>query len=163
MLSVGLIPENELSKKAGTDLSFITGGPVVGEDFQTSVPGIFAAGNALQVHDLVDHVSMEAEIAGASAATYADTRRTRQTDITVEPGPGIRYVLPQKISGTESVDFTMRVVAPDKDRSIVFRQNGEVVRRLRQSVLAPSSMIRMRLRAGRFQQGMGNLTVEVGD
>ena len=71
MLSVGLIAENELAKKAGVALSPITGGPVVDDRFQTSVPGIFSAGNALQVHDLVDYVSLEAEKAGQGAAMHA--------------------------------------------------------------------------------------------
>ncbi len=161
MLSVGLIPENELSKKAGAALSPVTGGPVVDEDVQTSIPGIFAAGNALQVHDLVDYASLEAEAAGLKAARYADTGEGRPASIMVDAGRGIRYVVPQRISGTEAVDFSMRVVAPETDRNVIFRRDGRVVRRLRQSVLAPSSMIRVRLRADRFQGGNGSLTVEV--
>jgi succinate dehydrogenase/fumarate reductase flavoprotein subunit len=161
MLSVGLIPENELSKKAGVALSPITGGPIVDEDFQTSIPGIFAAGNALQVHDLVDYASLEGEAAGRQAASYADTGKGRQANIAVDAGRGIRYVVPQWISGTEAVDFSMRVVAPEKDRNVVFRRDGQVVRRLKQSVVAPSSMIRVRLRAGRFQAGDGALSVEI--
>ena len=161
MLSVGLIPENELSKKAGTALSPVTGGPIVDEDYHTSIPGIFAAGNALQVHDLVDYVSLEAEVAGQKAAGFAGTGRGGQAHITVNPGPGIRYVVPQRISGTAAVDFCMRVTALEKDRHIVFRRDGQVVRRLKQSVLAPSSMIRLRVRADRFQGMDGDLTVEV--
>ena len=161
MLSVGLIPENELSKKAGVALSPITGGPIVDEDFQTSIPGIFAAGNALQVHDLVDYASLEGEAAGRQAASYANTGKGRQANIAVDAGRGIRYVVPQWISGTEAVDFSMRVVAPEKDRNVVFRRDGQVVRRLKQSVVAPSSMIRVRLRADRFQAGDGALSVEL--
>jgi len=163
MLSVGLIPENELAKKAGVALSPITGGPVVDENFQTSLPGIFSAGNALQVHDLVDYVSLEAEIAGHSAAMYADAGKLPPSSIKVQPGKGIRYVLPQEISGAESVYFSMRAQAPDRDRYVVFRRGGQVIRRLKQTVLAPSSMMRIRLRADRLQKGQGDLTVEVGE
>ncbi|MDP7510890.1 MAG: FAD-dependent oxidoreductase [Dehalococcoidia bacterium] len=161
MLSVGLIPENELSKKAGTDLSPVTGGPVVDEDYHTSIPGIFAAGNALQVHDLVDYVSLEAAVAGQKAAEFAGTGKGRQAGITVGAGQGIRYVVPQRISGAAAVEFTMRVTATDNDRNIVFSRDGQVIRRLKQSVLAPSSMIRLRVRADRFQGLDGDMIVEV--
>ena len=162
MLSVGLIPENELSKKAGVALSPVTGGPIVDDHFQTSIPGIFSAGNALQVHDLVDYASLEAEKAGSSAAKYADTGKLPEANIKVSPGQGIRYVVPHHISGTEAVDFSMRVVAPDRDRYVVFRNDGQTIRRMKETVLAPSSMIRFRVRAERFQKMEGELTVEVG-
>lgn len=162
MLSVGLIPENELSKKAGVALSPVTGGPIVDDHFQTSIPGIFSAGNALQVHDLVDYASLEAEKAGLSAAKYADTGKLPEANIKVSPGQGIRYVVPQHISGTEAVDFSMRVVAPDHDRYVIFRNDGQTLRRMKENVLAPSSMIRFRLRAERFQKIDSEITVEVG-
>jgi NADPH-dependent 2,4-dienoyl-CoA reductase/sulfur reductase-like enzyme len=161
MLSVGLIAENELAKKAGVTLSPITGGPIVDEHFQTSIPGIFSAGNALQVHDLVDYVSLEAEKAGLGAAMYAHIGKLPQANIRVNPGQGIRYVVPQYISGTEAVDFSMRVVAPDHDRHVVFRSDGQTVRRMKENVLAPSSMIRFRVRAERFQKIGRELTVEL--
>jgi NADPH-dependent 2,4-dienoyl-CoA reductase/sulfur reductase-like enzyme len=161
MLSVGLIAENELAKKAGVALSPITGGPIVDDHFQTSVPGIFSAGNALQVHDLVDYVSLEAEKAGLSAAEHAHTGKLPEANITVRPGQGIRYVVPQHISGTEAVDFSMRVVVPDVDRYVVFRSNGQTVRKMKQNVLAPSSMVRFRVRAERFEKIGSELTVEL--
>ena len=161
MLSVGLIAENELAKKAGVALSPITGGPIVDDRFQTSVPGIFSAGNALQVHDLVDYVSLEAEKAGHSAAKHAQLGKLPPAGIRVKPGSGIRYVVPQFISGTEAVDFSMRVVAPDQNRQVVFRSGGQTVRKMRENVLAPSSMIRFRVRADRLQKIDGELTVEI--
>lgn len=161
MLSVGLIAENELAKKAGVALSAITGGPIVDDRFQTSVPGIFSAGNALQVHDLVDYVSLEAEKAGVGAAEYAYAGKLPQANIRVTPGQGIRYVVPQYISGTEAVDFSMRVAAPDRDRSVVFSSDGQTVRRMKETVLAPSSMIRFRVRAERFQKIGRELTVRL--
>ena len=132
------------------------------DHFKTSIPGIFSAGNALQVHDLVDYASLEAEKAGISAAKYADTGKLPKATIKVSPGQGIRYVVPHHISGTEAVDFSMRVVAPDHDRYVVFRNDGQMVRRMKETVLAPSSMIRFRVRAERFQKMEGELTVEVG-
>jgi NADPH-dependent 2,4-dienoyl-CoA reductase/sulfur reductase-like enzyme len=161
MLSVGLIAENELAKKAGVALSPITGGPVVDDRFQTSVPGIFSAGNALQVHDLVDYVSLEAEKAGQSAAMHAQIGKLPVAGIKVKPGKGIRYVVPQFISGTEAVDFSMRVAAPDLDRQVVFSSGGETIRKMKENVLAPSSMIRFRVRAERLQKARGELTVEI--
>jgi NADPH-dependent 2,4-dienoyl-CoA reductase/sulfur reductase-like enzyme len=161
MLSVGLIAENELAKKAGVVLSPITGGAIVDDRFQTSVPGIFSAGNALQVHDLVDYVSLEAEKAGLGAAEYAYAGKLPRAHIKVSPGKGIRYVVPQYISGTEAVDFSMRVAAPDHDRYVAFRSNGQTLRRMKENVIAPSSMIRFRVRAERFQKIGNELTVEL--
>ena len=161
MLSVGLIPENELSKKAGLTISPLTGGPIVDDRLQTSVPGIFCSGNALQVHDVVDFVSLESDRAGLFASTFADAGRLPPPNIAVRPGKGIRYVVPQEITGEEAVDFSMRVEKPERDRFIVFSQNGRVLRRIKQTVLAPSSMIRLRMRADRFNAADGDLIVEV--
>ena len=161
MLSVGLIAENELAKKAGVTLSPITGGPIVDDHFQTSVPGIFSAGNALQVHDLVDYVSLESEKAGLSAAKYAQAGKLRVANIKVRPGPGIRYVVPQYIGGDEAVDFSMRVEAPDTDRCVVLHSGGQTLRKMKENVIAPSSMIRFRVRSERFQKIGKELTVEL--
>lgn len=161
MLSVGLIAENELAKKAGVVLSPITGGPIVDDHFQTSVPGIFSAGNALQVHDLVDYVSLESEKAGLSAARYAEAGKLRVANIKVSPGNGIRYVVPQYVGGDEAVDFSMRVEAPDLNRCVVLRSGGETVRKMKENVIAPSSMIRFRVRAERLQNIGDELTVEL--
>ena len=163
LLSVGLIPENELAKKAGIELSPVTAGPIVDDQFQTSIPGIFCGGNALQVHDLVDYASMESEKAGRSASTFADDGRLPSPIIKVLPGQGIRYVVPQEVSGNESVDFSMRVKSPETDRYIVFKRGEQVIRRMRQIELAPAAMIRMRVRSDRFQGSSDPLTVEVAD
>jgi hypothetical protein len=156
-----LIAENELAKKAGVALSPITGGPIVDDHFQTSVPGLFSAGNALQVHDLVDYVSLESEKAGASAAKYAQAGQLRPANIKVKPGPGIRYVVPQYIGGDEAVDFSMRVEAPDTDRCVVLHSGGQTVRKMKENVIAPSSMIRFRVRSERLQKVGNELTVEL--
>jgi NADPH-dependent 2,4-dienoyl-CoA reductase/sulfur reductase-like enzyme len=161
MLSVGLIAENELAKKAGVTLSPITAGPIVDDHFQTSVPGIFSAGNALQVHDLVDWVSVEAEKAGTCAAEFSQDKKLARAHIKVTPGPGIRYVVPHYISGTEAVDFSMRVTVPDHDRTVVFQSDGNMLRSKKEHVLAPSSMVRFRVRAERFQNIGKEMTVEL--
>ena len=98
LLSVGLIPENELSKGAGVAIDPVTGGAVVDERRQTSVPGIFACGNVLHVHDLVDNVSVEAAIAGATAAEYALRGGSEIAERAVRAERGVRYVVPQRIS-----------------------------------------------------------------
>ncbi|MEE8362907.1 MAG: FAD-dependent oxidoreductase [Dehalococcoidia bacterium] len=162
MLSVGLIPENELSVRAGVDMSPVTAGPVVDGSFQTSIPGVFAAGNVLQVHDIVDYATLEAENAGRNAALYAQTGKLPESKIEVKAGAGLRYVLPAKISGEEAVDFTMRVVEPAHDRSILFKSNGRLLRRLRQPSVEPALMVRVRLAKNRFAD-VKEITVEVGE
>ncbi len=98
MLSVGLVPENELSRQAGVRMDDITGGAVVDENRQTSMPGVFSCGNVLHVHDLVDNVSYEAEIAGKAAANYAEKGIAGTPTKRVLPEGGVRYVVPQVLS-----------------------------------------------------------------
>lgn len=116
LLSVGLIPENELTKMADIAIDPVTNGPVVFQDRQTTVEGIFACGNVLQVHDLVDYVSDEAEIAGRGAACYVtEQQKDSSLVVDVKPGDKIRYVLPQKLNVNNSqgkVDLYMRVTEP---------------------------------------------------
>jgi len=117
--SVGLIPENELSRRAGVELDLATGGAIVNQRLETSVPGIFACGNVLQVHDLVDNVSEEARRAGANAADLIAGRLARrQGAIRVVPGRGIRYVVPQCVDVHDMDEHTVLSMRPDD----VFRQ-----------------------------------------
>jgi NADPH-dependent 2,4-dienoyl-CoA reductase/sulfur reductase-like enzyme len=162
MLSVGLIPENELSSRAGVKLSPVTRGAVVDDSFQTSIAGVFACGNVLQVHDLVDYATLEAERAGQAASRYSQAEVLPAANIPVEAGAGIRYVLPALVSGQDAVDFTMRVTAPSRERAIVFTDGTKEIRRLQQQVLAPAAMARVRLNRGRFD-GAKKLVVEVAD
>lgn len=137
ILSVGLIPENELSTMAGVKLDPITGGPVVNEFRMTNIPGIFAGGNVVQVHDLVDNVSGESEIAGYNAARYANGKLLNEGSIKLVPGENIRYVVPQIISGKEDVRLFMRVKEPEE----MVRVNvGDIIKKT-ERVVKPSSML----------------------
>ena len=109
LLSVGLIPENELSKCAGIGLDRITNGAVVDQDRATAVEGIFACGNVLHVHDLVDFVSQEAEVAGKSAAAYILGECKKDVNITLKTDGKIRYTVPQKITANKDVNVYFRV------------------------------------------------------
>lgn len=113
LLSVGLIPENELSKEAGILLDPRIGGPMVDEFLQTSMEGVFAAGNVVQVWDLVDNVTYDGERTGKSAARYvAGDLQKQPGEIRVISGENVRTVTPHKIIGTEPVEFALRVYEP---------------------------------------------------
>lgn len=107
LLSVGLIPENELTRNAGITIDKITNGAAVDENRQTEAEGIFACGNVLQVHDLVDYVSDEAEIAGKGAADYVLNGAVGGGTVRTKAGHGVRYVLPQRINADESNDVAL--------------------------------------------------------
>ena len=114
LLSVGLIPENELTGDAGIPMSSVTNGALVDEDRQTEIPGIFACGNVLQVHDLVDYVSDEAETAGRGAAAFVKGERPGGPAVETVAGSGIRYVLPQRVhtDTDRDIDLFLRVSRP---------------------------------------------------
>lgn len=137
ILSVGLIPENELSTMAGVKLDPITGGPIVDEYRMTNVSGIFAGGNVVQVHDLVDNVSWESEIAGFNAARYVKGELLKKGKIRLIPGNNIRYIVPQVISGKEDVTLYMRVKEP---KEAVRVKIGNLVKKV-ERVVKPSSML----------------------
>lgn len=145
--SVGLVPENELSKTAGVQLDAVTGGAVVNQRLQTSVPGIFVCGNVLQVHDLVDNVSEESQRAGRNAALYVQGRLPQTVRrIRVVPAPGIRYVVPQCIDvadQTEAVKLFMRPTDVFKGASVELRtgSRAEPVAKFRRSRLTPGEMV----------------------
>jgi NADPH-dependent 2,4-dienoyl-CoA reductase/sulfur reductase-like enzyme len=141
ILSVGLVPENELSIMAGVKLDPITGGPIVNEYRMTNISGIFAGGNVVQVHDLVDNVSWESEIAGFNAARFAKGEMLKEGKIRLIPGNNIRYVVPQVISGEEDVTVYMRVREP---KEMVRVKVGDVLRKA-ERIVKPSSMLNYEL------------------
>ncbi len=150
LLSVGLIPENELSLEAGIELDGITGGAVVNEDRETSVEGIFACGNALHVHDIVDFVSREAEIAGRAAARHClQGKNGSVKKIRTVAGRGIRYVLPHHVSGGRDVtSLFMRVQQPDRNRVVTVKDGlGRLIKKTpNMARLVPSEMVRLELK-----------------
>ncbi len=142
LLSVGLIPENELSKTAGVPLSGITKGAIVNQFKQTEVPSIFACGNVLHVNDLVDHVSHESEAAGRYAALYAAGKLPEGDVISVEPGEGVRYVCPQKIvaDGSEDVTLYFRTALPGRNSTMEVSSDGQVLKKRKSICTSPGTM-----------------------
>ena len=145
LLSVGLIPENELSRAAGVAISPITNGPVVNESLETSVPGVFACGNVLHVHDLVDFVSEEAANAGRRAAKFLNGCSTiSDKEICITPKSGVRYTVPSHIS-PERMDETavirFRVADVYRNATVVVRSDsGEELLRRKRMIVAPGEM-----------------------
>jgi pyruvate/2-oxoglutarate dehydrogenase complex dihydrolipoamide dehydrogenase (E3) component len=143
LLSVGLLPENELSAKAGIELSPVTGGPLVDSRLQTSIEGIFACGNVLHVHDLVDYVSEESALAGRQAARYAQGERWSGRAIALKAGPGVRYVVPAGIAPgqiEDSVSARLRVDREYQEHNLSVYFDEHRVMRFKKTVLTPGEM-----------------------
>lgn len=131
ILSVGLIPENELSKGADIQLDPETGGPLVNEYMETSIRGIFACGNVVHVHDLVDHVTQAGEIAGASAARYVLNKLPPlRRKIALRAGKNVKYVVPQIISGENPVALYVRVREPARDVKVRIGKDLSISKRV---------------------------------
>lgn len=142
LLSVGLIPDRHLTAQAGIKLHPRTGGPIVNNRYETNVTGIFAAGNGLHVHDLVDWVSMEGERAGTSAARYIHGELTDAELITTQPGQGIIYVVPHYVLKQEDEDvrFYFRVDNVYKNAKINIYKDDELLKSLKKVVMVPAEM-----------------------
>ncbi|MCI1666641.1 MAG: NAD(P)/FAD-dependent oxidoreductase [Olsenella sp.] len=148
LLSVGLLPENELSRSAGVELSRVTRGPVVNESLETSIPGIFACGNVLHVHDLVDYVTQEATAAGAAAGRWADAcakhaEHDEKPGIPVVAEGGVRYTVPQSIDPErmpEKLTLRFRVGGVFEDKRICVYLGDERVLSKRRPILVPGEM-----------------------
>ena len=142
LFSVGLIPENELSKTAGVPLSSRTKGAVVYQTRETLVDGIFACGNVLQVHDLVDFVSEEAELAGKFAAEYIMSGRPQHDFFEVENGKNISYVVPQRVDKNVggNVKMFFRVTNTFKNCTIKVENNGEIIATKKKKIAVPGEM-----------------------
>jgi thioredoxin reductase len=145
LLSVGLIPENELSRMAGIVMDEKTGGAVVDEHLMTSCEGIFACGNVLVVHDIVDFVTKDAQKAGKNAALYSKNKLSDKPNIPVKPGSGIRFVVPQFVSPDEA-EIYMRVEEPGSYKKIVIRDARRIVKTKKLKYVSPPEMIRLRLK-----------------
>lgn len=170
LLSVGLIPENELSRQAGIRIDDRTGGPRVDDALQTSATGIFACGNVLHVHDLVDHVTLEGTQAGIRAAEWITGTRKAPSSAAVplDPGRGVRYVVPHAITpGTEAdLDISFRPERTMEGVRIVISGDGTPLHTAGQRWVRPAEMIRIRLpgsipaRAGAFSRIMVHIEEE---
>lgn len=150
LLSVGLIPENELSKTAGVPLDRVTNGATVDQDRQTEVEGIYACGNVLHVHDLVDFVSEEADIAGKSAAAYIHGERAEAVDIPLHTDDKIRYTVPQRITAKKDVTVFFRVADVYRNVTIKVKDGDRVIFSKKKPKVAPGEMESITLRPEQF-------------
>lgn len=163
LLSVGLLPENELTKKANVPLDRMTNGAFVDQRRMTEIPGIFACGNVLHVHDLVDYVNEEADIAGQGAARYLKEGAEDTAHISVKPGNGVRYTLPQRISAAEKTTVFFRVTDVHKAVKVnVKNDEGTVLLSKRRPRVAPGEMETVVLTDKILAENTGRtLTVEI--
>ncbi|MCK4347881.1 MAG: FAD-dependent oxidoreductase, partial [Thermoplasmatales archaeon] len=147
ILAVGLIPENELSKQINIIMDERTKGATVNERMETSVPGIFACGNVVHVYDLVDDVTITAEIAGKNAAQYVKEKPETTEEIQVVAGDNIGYVVPQIINNRDldSVTLYFRVQREKKDASIVVLDGKKQVFEKKERIVKPPEMIKITL------------------
>ncbi len=163
LLSVGLIPENELTRGAGIALDPVTGGAAVDENRQTGAPGIFACGNVLQVHDLVDYVSDEAELAGKGAAGFVLGSLPGGDLAATKAGPGVRYVLPQKVhSGcVKPVALFLRVSRPMGKVKYTVCSGGVELTHCTRLKAAPGEMEKIVLQPQQLQKAENEITVSL--
>ncbi len=141
LLSCGLIPENELTRNADIGMDRITNGATVDQDRQTSIEGVFACGNVLHVHDLVDYVSEEAEIAGKAAAAYVqDAKKAADATIALSADGKIRYTVPQRITSQKDVTVYFRVADVYRNVRIVVKDGENVIVNKKKQKVAPGEM-----------------------
>jgi NADPH-dependent glutamate synthase beta subunit-like oxidoreductase len=164
LLSCGLIPENELTKSAGITLDRVTGGALVNGDRETDVPGIFACGNVLHVHDLVDYVSEEAVIAGKAAVKFIKGQKSESgVDIKLFTDGKVRYTVPQRINEILDTTVYFRVADIYKDKKIVVKSADKVLLEKKKQKLAPGEMETVKLTRellGSVQNGEINISLE---
>ncbi len=162
VLSVGLIPENELSKSAGVELNMVTGGLFVDDTMSTNVDGIFACGNVVHVHDLVDFVTMESENAGKCAAEYIKGKKTVSDTASVIPQNGVRYVVPNTVHKNvdrKNVELMFRVSKVYKNARISVYDGDELIRSFKRNVLAPGEMEKIKLDQSSIDAAGSNIRI----
>ena len=161
LLSVGLIPENELTRQAGIPMDPHTKGAVVYENMETGIPGVFACGNVVHVHDLVDFVSMESEALARHAAAYVEGKGIDPCTLDVKCGEGVGHTIPQKVSGKNDFSLSLRVRNHYRDCRIVVRQNGVEVAAKKMKKAIPAEMIQFKVSAAKLQEeGVLEVSVE---
>ena len=161
LLSVGLIPENELTRQAGIPMDRRTNGAVVYENMETQVPGIFACGNVVHVHDLVDYVTAESQRAGAAAAAFVQGTETAASSLPLTNGPGVGYTVPQHIRlDTDKAQVMFRVGRVfHKSRIVVRDQAGNQIAQFPREHMAPGEMEQISLPRVLLERAVGGLTV----
>jgi NADPH-dependent 2,4-dienoyl-CoA reductase/sulfur reductase-like enzyme len=153
LLSVGLIPENELAKEVGIKIDKLTGGPIINQDYETTISGIYACGNCLQVYDTVDLLSIHAKIAGKQSVKFILNERKRKYSkkkIEVIPGNGIKYIIPQQINRSGIIDFSFRVEKPRDSAKIFFKLNKDEIFLKNLKYSNPANIIRIRVKIPEF-------------
>lgn len=164
LLSVGLLPENELSREAGVQMDPVTGGPVVSDDLSTSLPGVFACGNVLHVHDLVDFVSQEAAKAGENAARYILGGQGETATVRLEGKNGVRYTVPQQLDPhhmADSVTVRFRVGQPYQKAALCVYTDGKLLRRVPKRILTPGEMEQFTLRREELPESVRTVTFQI--
>lgn len=160
LLSVGLIPENELSKTAGIELSGITKGAVVDQNRQTSAEGIFACGNVLHVHDLADFVSEEAEIAGEKAAQFINSGLTKDGNIEIKTDGKVRYTVPQRITDRNlDVKVFFRVADVYRNAKISVISGDKIIATKKQAKVAPGEMQTIIIKSDKLKEASQEIKI----
>jgi NADPH-dependent 2,4-dienoyl-CoA reductase/sulfur reductase-like enzyme len=166
LLSVGLIPENELSKAADIEIDPTTGGPIVNESLGTNADGIFACGNVVHVHDLADYVTLEAQRAGRSAAKFVRKLLSQKTpDISIKPGQGIRYVVPHFVNVDNlegNLELFMRVDNVYMEKNLIIKLDNEELATIHKKRLVPGEIEHIKINAKKLKnKAVSCITVEV--
>jgi len=167
LLSVGLIPENELTREVGIELDLVTRGPIVNENRETEIEGIFACGNVLHVHDLADFVSEEGEIVGQAVGEYLKrNRKFRPQSIKIVPGDNIAYMVPQHIDfivpGRKKIKIFMRVKKPaERVRINLLDDRGRVFGSYRKRIVTPGEMVSVYLPEVLLDDKLKNITISI--
>ncbi len=161
LLSVGLIPENELSVEVGVNLDRRTSGPIVNNSMATNVDGVFACGNVVHVHDLVDFVTKESRIAGKNAALYVQNKLQNNETINTKEGDGISYIVPQSIdtSCDEDINLFMRVRNICNDKKLVVKCGEEIILEKKRRHMIPSEMESIKISKNLLKKITGEILV----
>jgi pyruvate/2-oxoglutarate dehydrogenase complex dihydrolipoamide dehydrogenase (E3) component len=161
LLSCGLIPENELTAQAGIPMDRITNGALVDGDRQTKIEGVFACGNVLHVHDLVDYVSEEAAIAGEAAVRFLRGENAEaKVSVSVKPDGKVRYTVPQILTAAKDTRLYFRVADVFRGKKIVLRAGDKVLLEKKTVKLAPGEMETVTVK-GEWLAAIGNGTLEI--
>ena len=162
LLSCGLIPENELTKGAGITLDRVTSGASVNGERETEIPGIFACGNVLHVHDLVDYVSEESAIAGKAAAKYIAGNSNKEISVRIKTDGKVRYTVPQRLTEVADTSVYFRVADVYRDAKIIVRDGDRVIISKKKQRLAPAEMEKVELTKDMISSlSGGELTFEI--